>query len=168
MIALGQFNYIIVVVLMMLGFYILISQGNLVKKVVGLNIFQTSVIIFYVSTAKIVGGTAPILIGMGSHGSDDHGSADAHLEGGADAAAHTPDVAALLGDTIAGAAEAAGHAVAGAGDILYSNPLPHVLMLTAIVVGVATMSLAFALTVRIKEAYGTIEDDEITVMDMES
>lgn len=168
MITLGHFNYVIVVVLMMLGFYVLISQGNLVKKVVGLNIFQTSVIIFYVSTAKIVGGTAPILIGMESHGADDHGAADTHVEGAADSLDHAADAAAAVADTLARVAEATGHAAASAGDVIYSNPLPHVLMLTAIVVGVATMSLAFALTVRIREAYGTIEDDEITLMDLES
>ncbi len=116
---LGLFNYWVVIFLMMVGFYALISRGNLVKKVVGLNLFQTSVIIFYVSTGKIVGGTAPILI------EDDHGVAE------------------------------------GAAEVLYSNPLPHVLMLTAIVVGVATMAMALALVVRIKETYGTIEDDEI-------
>ena len=117
---LGLFNYWVVIFLMMVGFYALISRGNLVKKVVGLNIFQTSVIIFYVSTGKIVGGTAPILI------EDGHGAAE------------------------------------GAGtEVLYSNPLPHVLMLTAIVVGVATMAMALALVVRIRESYGTIEDDEI-------
>ena len=116
---LGLFNYWVVIFLMMVGFYALISRGNLVKKVVGLNLFQTSVIIFYVSTGKIVGGTAPILI------EDDHGAAE------------------------------------GAAEVLYSNPLPHVLMLTAIVVGVATMAMALALVVRIKETYGTIEDDEI-------
>ena len=116
---LGLFNYWVVIFLMMVGFYALISRGNLVKKVVGLNLFQTSVIIFYVSTGKIVGGTAPILIEA------DHGVAE------------------------------------GAGEVLYSNPLPHVLMLTAIVVGVATMAMALALVVRIKETYGTIEDDEI-------
>ena len=116
---LGLFNYWVVIFLMMIGFYALISRGNLVKKVVGLNLFQTSVIIFYVSTGKIVGGTAPILI------EDDHGAAE------------------------------------GAAEVLYSNPLPHVLMLTAIVVGVATMAMALALVVRIKETYGTIEDDEI-------
>jgi multicomponent Na+:H+ antiporter subunit C len=116
---LGLFNYWVVIFLMMVGFYALISRGNLVKQVIGLNIFQTSVIIFYVSTGKITGGTAPILIG------DDHGAA----EGGA--------------------------------EVLYSNPLPHVLMLTAIVVGVATMAMALALVVRIRETYGTIEDDEI-------
>ena len=117
---LGLFNYWVVIFLMMVGFYSLISRGNLVKKVVGLNIFQTSVIIFYVSTGKIIGGTAPILIG------DDHGAAEA-----------------------------------GGAEVLYSNPLPHVLMLTAIVVGVATMAMALALVVRIKETYGTVEDDEI-------
>ena len=116
---LGLFNYWVVIFLMMVGLYALVSRGNLVKKVVGLNIFQTSVIIFYVSTGKIVGGTAPILIG------DDHGVAQ------------------------------------GAAEVVYSNPLPHVLMLTAIVVGVATMAMALALVVRIKETYGTIEDDEI-------
>lgn len=116
---LGLFNYWVVIFLMMVGFYALISRGNLVKKVIGLNIFQTSVIIFYVSTGKIVGGTAPILIG------DDHGAAEAGSE------------------------------------VLYSNPLPHVLMLTAIVVGVATMAMALALVVRIRETYGTVEDDEI-------
>ena len=116
---LGLFNYWVVIFLMMVGFYALISRGNLVKKVIGLNIFQTSVIIFYVSTGKIVGGTAPILIG------DDHGAGEAGAE------------------------------------VLYSNPLPHVLMLTAIVVGVATMAMALALVVRIRETYGTVEDDEI-------
>lgn len=119
---LGLFNYWVVIFLMMVGFYSLISRGNLVKKVIGLNIFQTSVIIFYVSTGKIINGTAPILI------EDDHGVAEG--------------------------------ASAGA-EVLYSNPLPHVLMLTAIVVGVATMAMALALVVRIRETYGTIEDDEI-------
>ena len=114
---LGHFNYWVVIFLMMVGFYALISRGNLVKKVVGLNIFQTSVIIFYVSTGKIIHGTAPILV------EDETG--------------------------------------AHAAEVLYSNPLPHVLMLTAIVVGVATMAMALALVVRIRESYGTIEEDEI-------
>lgn len=119
MIALGLFNYWAVIVLMMVGFYTLIARGNLVKKLIGLNIFQTSVILMYVSFAKVSGGTAPILMDAGDH-----------------------------------AGEAAGH-------VLYSNPLPHVLMLTAIVVGVATLSLGLSLVVRIKEAFGTIEEDEI-------
>jgi multicomponent Na+:H+ antiporter subunit C len=109
------YNYWIVVFLMMLGLYTMISRGNLVKKLVGLNVFQVSVIIMYVSLGKIVGGTAPILI-----------------EGE---------------------------------DVLYTNPIPSVLMLTAIVVGVATLAVGLALVVRIKEAYGTIEEDEIHVQD---
>jgi len=101
---------------MMCGFYVVISSGNLVKKLVGLNIFQTSVFILYISMGKIIGGTAPIVM----------------------------DKAAV-----------------------YSNPLPHVLILTAIVVGIATTSLGLALVVRINEAYGTIEEDEIHAQDRE-
>ena len=106
----GLYNYWIAIVLMMVGFYIVIAHDNLIKKVVGLNIFQVSVFVFYISMAKVEGGTAPIL--------------EAGIE-------------------------------------TYSNPLPHVLILTAIVVGVATTALALALVVRIRNAYGTIEDDEI-------
>ncbi len=107
---LGLFNYWIVIFLMMIGFYVVIARPNLVKKVVGLFIFQTSVFILYISMAKVRGGTAPILVeGMGT----------------------------------------------------YSNPLPHVLILTAIVVGVATTALALALVVRITAAYGTANEDEI-------
>ena len=119
MIALGHFNYWAVIVLAMVGFYTLISRGNLVKKLIGLNIFQTSVIMMYVSFARIIGGTAPILIESGDHGGEE--------------AVH----------------------------VVYSNPISHVLMLTAIVVGVATLALGLSLVVRIKEAYGTIEEDEI-------
>ncbi len=112
----GLFNYWIVIVLMMTGFYIVIAQGNLIKKVVGLNIFQVSVFVFYISMSKIKGGTAPIL--------------DEGIE-------------------------------------IYTNPLPHVLILTAIVVGVATTALALALVVRIRDAYGTIEEDEIGKLEQE-
>lgn len=111
---LGLYNYWIVVILMMIGFYIVIAHGNLVKKIIGLTIFQTSVFIFYISMAKVDGGTAPIL---------------------------------------------------GDGITTYSNPLPHVLILTAIVVGIATTALGLALTVRIKEAYGSIEEHEIQEKD---
>ena len=117
MIQSGLFNYWIVVVLMMTGFFILISRGNLIKKIVGLNIFQASVFILYISMGKVDEGTAPIL--------DDRFS-------------------------------------------LYSNPLPHVLILTAIVVGVATSALGLALAVRIREAYGTVEEDEILDQDDEA
>ena len=111
---LGLYNYWIVVVLMMAGFYTVIACDNLVKKIVGLTIFQTSVFIFYISMAKVSGGTAPILTGK-------------------------PEV--------------------------FSNPLPHVLILTAIVVGISTTALGLALIVRIREAYGTIEEDEIQAQD---
>ena len=106
----GLFNYWFSIVLMMIGFYVVIAQGNLVKKIFGLNIFQVSVFVFYISMSKVEGGTAPIL---------------------------------------------------DEGITVYSNPLPHVLILTAIVVGIATMALGLALVVRIRDAYGTIEEDEI-------
>jgi multicomponent Na+:H+ antiporter subunit C len=111
---LGHYNYWIVIFLMMAGFYTVISRGNLVKKIVGLNIFQTSVFILYISIGYVTGGAAPILV-----------------------------------DGVA----------------LYSNPLPHVLILTAIVVGVATTALGLALVVRIREAYGTVEEEEIHLQD---
>jgi len=103
-------NYWIAILLLVIGIYIVIARGNLVKKLVGLGIFQTSVYLIYISPGKILGGTAPIVV---------------------------------------------------SGFSVYSNPLPHVLILTAIVVGVATLALGLALVVRINEAYGTIEEDEI-------
>jgi multicomponent Na+:H+ antiporter subunit C len=111
---LGHYNYWIVIFLMMAGLYTVISRGNLVKKIAGLNIFQTSVFIMFISFGYVTDGAAPIL--------ED-------------------------------------------GVTLYSNPLPHVLILTAIVVGVATTALGLALVVRIREAYGTVEEDQIHVQD---
>ena len=116
MVWLGLWNYWVVVVLMMIGLYIVIARDNLVKKMMGLSIFQVSVILFYVSMGKVSGGTAPII----------------------------PE---------------------GGGEVVYSNPLPHVLMLTASVVGVATLALGLAIVVRIHEAYGSVEEDEIIRMD---
>ncbi|MDA0340126.1 MAG: cation:proton antiporter subunit C [Proteobacteria bacterium] len=107
---LAHYNYWLIIILMMIGLYIVISRGNLVKKIVGLNIFQTSVFLLYITLAKVTGGTAPILTGK-------------------------PEI--------------------------FSNPLPHVLILTAIVVGIATTALGFALVVRIRESYGSIEEDDI-------
>ena len=112
----SHWNYLAVITLMMIGLYIAISRGNLVKKVMGMNIFQASVVLLYVSMGKVSGGTPPILI-------------------------------------------------EGRSDVVYSNPVPHVLMLTAIVVGVATTALGLALVVRVKEAYGTVEEDEIVALD---
>jgi len=110
----GLLNYWVAIMLMMAGFYTVIAQHNLTKKIVGLNIFQVAVFVLYITMGKIDGGTAPIL---------------------------------------------------GDGIEVYSNPLPHVLILTAIVVGVATTALALALVVRIHHSFGTIEEDEIQVIE---
>ena len=111
-----HFNYLAVIFLMMTGFYVVIARENLIKKLIGLSIFQTSVFLLYISIGKLDGGTAPIL--------DDRFT-------------------------------------------LYSNPLPSVLILTAIVVGIATTSVGLALVVRINEEYGTIEENEIQAQDGE-
>jgi len=111
----GIFNYLVVVFLMMAGFYVVIAQGNLVKKLVGLGLFQTSVFILYITMGNLAGGQAPIV---------------------------------------------------AEGLTLYSSPLPHVLILTAIVVGVATTAVGLALVVRIHEAYGSVEEDEIHAEDL--
>lgn len=111
-----HFTYMATVFLMVAGLYIVIARGNLIKKLIGLSILQSSVFLLYVAPGKLLGGTAPIL---------------------------SPQFS------------------------LYSNPLPHVLILTAIVVGVATLALGLAITVRIREAYGTIEEDEIVALDQD-
>ena len=111
---LGLYNYWIVILLMMAGFYNVIARGNLIKKLIGLNIFQTSVFLLYISMGKVEGGTAPIV---------------------------------------------------AQGMATYSNPLPHVLILTAIVVGIATTSVGLSLVIRIREAYDTIEEVEIQQLD---
>ena len=71
---LERYNYWIIIVLMMGGLYIVFESQNLIKRLAGLSIFQTSVIVFYVTLGKVAGGTAPIFIGdmHGGHG-DDHG-----------------------------------------------------------------------------------------------
>ena len=159
----GLFNYWIVVCLMMTGFYIVISSGNLIKTVIGLNIFQTSVFLLYITMGKITDAnvrvTAPIL--EGGHGGD-HGGHGDHVEHAVDA------LHSINADHGAGehAHEVAGHAH-DAAQVIYSNPLPSVLMLTAIVVGIATTALALALIVRIREDYGSIEEDEILELDKE-
>ena len=112
----GHFNYWVVIVLIMTGLYVVMAQTNLVKKVLGLNIFQVAVFILYISMGELAGGTAPIL---------------------------------------------------AEGFTRYANPLPHVLILTAIVVGVATTAMALALVIRIYKAYGTIDETEIDQYDRE-
>ena len=111
----GLYSYWVVIVLMMAGLYIMIARYNLVKKIIGLGLFQTSIFYLYISLGKVTGGTAPILVD----------------------------------DTT----------------LVYSNPLPHVLILTAIVVGVATSAVGLALIVRIYESYDTIEDDELKAIE---
>ena len=111
-IILAKYNYWIVIILMMLGFYAVIARGNLIKKIIGINLFQISVFLFYITMAKVKNGTAPILWDK---------------------------------------AEA------------YDNPLPHCLMLTAIVVGVSTTAVALALIIRIHKSFGTMEEDGIIV-----
>ncbi|MDD3934737.1 cation:proton antiporter subunit C [Rhodoferax sp.] len=113
----SHFTYFITIFLMVAGLFIVTSRTNLIKKLIGLGIFQTSVYLLYIAPAKLIGGTAPIL-------------SDAFT--------------------------------------VYSNPLPHVLILTAIVVGVATLALGLALVVRIREAYDTIEEDDILTQEAQS
>jgi multicomponent Na+:H+ antiporter subunit C len=114
---LNQYAYVVTVFLMMSGLYIVVARGNMVKKLVGLSIFQSSVYLLYIAPGKILGGTPPILD-----------------------PAYT----------------------------VYSNPLPHVLILTAIVVGIATIALGLALVVRVNEAYDTVEEDEILERDRDA
>ena len=120
---LQHFNYWVVIFLMMIGMYTVISRGHLLKKVIGLNIFQTSVFILYISIGYIEGGTVPIVAGQ------------------------------VVGNT---------------GDVVYANPLPHVLILTAIVVGLSATALALALIIRIRDAYGTLEENDILKLDQDS
>ncbi|MGI9495380.1 MAG: sodium:proton antiporter [Mariniblastus sp.] len=153
---LGLYNYWIVIFLMMTGFYIVIARENLIKTIIGLNIFQTSVFLLYITMGKVTGGTAPIL--KGSHSGESHGAEGHGVE--SHGAEH--------GQELHSAAE--GHLDSGVEAVteIYSNPIPSVLMLTAIVVGIATTALALALVVRIREEYGTIEEDEILEMDRNS
>jgi multicomponent Na+:H+ antiporter subunit C len=120
----AKYNYWIYIALMMIGMYAMIAKNNLVKKIVGMNIFQTAIILFYVSIGAKKGATIPII--EHGHGGEVHGTAS-HL-------VHAVD---------------------------YINPLPHVLMLTAIVVAVATLGVALALAVKVHDKYKTLEEDEI-------
>jgi multicomponent Na+:H+ antiporter subunit C len=116
----ANYNYWIFIILMFIGLYGVIAKNNLVKKIIGMNIFQTSIILFFISTSAKLEGTLPIIKNAGHKGG--------------------------------------GHAV-HASD--YMNPLPHVLMLTAIVVSVATIGVALALAIKVYRNYETLEEDEI-------
>ena len=148
-------NYWAIIGLMMIGLYITFASGNLIKRLVGLSLFQTSICLLYVTLGTVAGGTAPILMDPDKPGSHGGGHGEEHA-GEAHAALDATLTAAASSDRVADLANA------------YSNPLPHVLMLTAIVVGVATLSVGLALIVRIREAYGTIEADEVREIDMET
>jgi multicomponent Na+:H+ antiporter subunit C len=110
-----RYNYYMAVIIMLIGLYAMIAKSNLIKKIIGLNIFQTAIFLFYISSSEVTGGTAPILM-------SDPGT-------------------------------------------VYVNPLPHVLILTAIVVAVSTTAVGLALIIRIYETYGTIEEDELLVQE---
>jgi multicomponent Na+:H+ antiporter subunit C len=118
---LTHFNYFVYIALMMVGFYAMMAKKNLVKKLVGINIFQWSIILFFVSLGAKKGGAIPIIVGAHGHGRE--------------------PVAVKAAELV--------------------NPLPHVLMLTAIVVGVATTGVALALLLRIYKSYGTVDETEI-------
>jgi len=151
-------NYWAIIGLMMIGLYIAFSATNMIKRLVGLGLFQTSIILLYISLSRIDGGTAPILFGKDYGKNKDHG--DGYGEHAGEGASY--------GAEAAGAAyDAASSYGSGGLENVYSNPLPHVLMLTAIVVGVATLAVGLAIIVRIREAYGTVEADEIRAMDLE-
>jgi len=143
----SQYNYVVVIILMMTGLYTIFASRNLIKKLAGLSVFQTSVFLLYITIGKISGGQPPILLEDKKYGYDNDGQA-------------------LLDGPISVAAGDASYILPGPGsDVVYSNPLPHVLFLTAIVVGVATRAIGLALTVRIREVYRTIEEDEIEAAD---
>ena len=228
----GAYNYWLVIVLMMTGLYVVLARSNMIKTIIGLNMFQVAVILFYVSMAKVSGGTAPIEIkqmteatkrsaslleetrsaeavtddqvaeveaiialvregmerlpeGMATErletgvfstpDGDDHGH-DAHDE--EERASSPPSGLSVAEGILASAKQASGTEAMDlrlravetldrtlVTAVIYSNPLPHVLMLTAIVVGVATISLALALVVRINEAYDSIEEDEVLILE---
>ncbi|MFQ5654637.1 MAG: cation:proton antiporter subunit C [Planctomycetota bacterium] len=109
----GIYNYWIHVILMMIGFYAVIARTNLIKKLLGLGLFQTAIFLFYISMAMVEGGVAPIK--------------------------------------------------GGNGEAPFVNPIPHVLILTAIVVALSTMAVALAIVINIQRAYGTIEADELDI-----
>jgi len=115
---LGLYNYWVFAILLMIGFYAVIAKQNLIKKLIGLSIFQSAVFLLYITMGPVEGGTAPI-----------------------------------FHDGLIGRA--------------FSNPLPSVLILTAIVVGISTLALGLAIIVRIKEAYGSVEENEIREIDQQ-
>ncbi len=160
----GHFNNFIVIILMMTGLYIVIATGNLVKKLVGLGVFQTSVFQFYISLSKVAGGQPPILQGVHEAPAAEHGPIIAeHAQTVTEHGQAIAEHAQVNTDTAYSIASSMDEVLVGG--VLYSNPLPHVLILTAIVVGVATLAVGLSLVVRIREAYDSIEDDDLQAAD---
>lgn len=110
----AKYNYWVFILLMLIGFYGIVAKDNLIKKILGLNIFQTAIFLYFISLGAVKGGTAPIV--------DEQIIKKGYI---------------------------------------YANPLPHVLILTAIVVSVATTAVALSLVIRMYQEYGTIEENEI-------
>lgn len=110
----AKYNYWVSIIIMLIGFYGMIAKDNLIKKIIGFNIFQTAIFLFFISLGAVKGGTAPIV-------------SEEMINKG----------------------------------YVYVNPLPHVLILTAIVVAVSTTAVALSLIIRMYEEYGTIEEGEI-------
>ena len=135
-----RLNYFIYVVLLLIGLHAMIAKKNLIKKLIGMSIFQTAIILFYVSIGVKEGSTIPVYLPEhdphGSHSVPSDTNETLHFD-------HGPVI--LDSSLVKG----------------YANPLPHVLLLTAIVVGVATLGRALALCQRIYQGYGTIEEDEL-------
>ena len=117
----SKFNYWIFIILLVVGLYSMMTKNNLMKKLIGMNIFQWAIILFFISVGAKRGATVPIVAGAHGH--------------------ETPTIVARA--------------------VEYVNPLPHALMLTAIVVGIATTGIALALLVALYKRYNTIEEDEI-------
>ena len=115
---LGLYHYWVFAILLMIGFYAVVAKLNLIKKLIGLSLFQAAVFLLYITMGKVDGGTAPIF----------------------QSASQTN---------------------------VFSNPLPQVLILTAIVVGISTTALGLGIVVRIKEEYGSIEEDRIQEIDQQ-
>ncbi len=142
----AKFNYWVYIVIMMIGLYAMISKNNLIKKLIGMSIFQTAIILFYVSIGVKEGATIPILYHEQVHPSHDSGHHEADTSHGAGEHGSDADL------------HAAGPLIE-ADD--FANPLPHVLMLTAIVVGVSTLGVGLAITQKLYGEFGTIEEHEI-------
>jgi multicomponent Na+:H+ antiporter subunit C len=155
-----RFNYCVYVVLLLIGLYAMIAKNNLIKKLIGMSIFQTAIILFYISIGVKEGATIPIYLAEHDpHGH--HAEHTVHLD-----QANATDVSEDNATSLTASHEE-DHGHHGPRSLTdeetsgYANPLPHVLMLTAIVVGVATLGVALALTQRIYRAYGTIEEDAV-------